>query len=699
MRLRLFSDLKVSLRILILLFLGLIMAGSIMGINYFSESREAQYDANLNKLSQFENSINKALGAEERFLRTHKKEDMKNIIKHTEAANNHLQALDEGMFDKKQLQEIKNSLKDYKNQVHNVADIVGKTDSVKNELNKYTGEIENVIEKALQLVQEYIGNKMNQSESVSKVVREIPRNFKSVPLVLNKYMNIINNELYLKNNIDTYQEEANAIKNEFKEYQKQIKLIASFMQRMNSEQKFTAKTVEVKELLPEFYNFYNRINQLWDKKLELEDQLVDTREAVLTQKENLLNSAEEELGKLTQNLNRLKIYLFIGLTIFFVLISALIVNSVINPLSRLMSYTTKIYQGDLEAEPEGYFGAEFGKLKNIVQNMIEELKNKMQEAEKKSEEASAEADRAKQAMREAEEERQKAEDAKKAGMRQAAQDLGDITEKVASSAEELSNQISESSRGTEEQRKSTSEAATSIDQMNSSILEVAKNASEAAEASDSNEAGARQGAESVDNTTGIMNKVSEEVDKLQQDMQELEKQTEGIGQIMNVISDIADQTNLLALNAAIEAARAGESGKGFAVVADEVRKLAEKTMEATKDVSSYVENIQSSTRRNVQNTQEVSKAVQEGNEQAKNSREILQQILETAQNSANQVRQIATAAEEQSSASEQINKTINEINRIASETMQAMQECDQAIQDLSNLTQSLRSLINSIQEE
>ena len=132
-------------------------------------------------------------------------------------------------------------------------------------------------------------------------------------------------------------------------------------------------------------------------------------------------------------------------------------------------------------------------------------------------------------------------------------------------------------------------------------------------------------------------------------MGELGKQAQGIGQIITVIEDIADQTNLLALNAAIEAARAGEAGRGFAVVADEVRKLAEKTMSATREVVDFVGAIQDCAQKNVVATDSAVKLVEESTGLAGQSGEALHAIVGMVQRTADQVRAIATASEEQSS--------------------------------------------------
>lgn len=177
-------------------------------------------------------------------------------------------------------------------------------------------------------------------------------------------------------------------------------------------------------------------------------------------------------------------------------------------------------------------------------------------------------------------------------------------------------------------------------------------------------------------------------------MAALGKQAEGIGRIMNVISDIADQTNLLALNAAIEAARAGDAGRGFAVVADEVRKLAEKTMAATQEVGDAIRGIQQGAARNMEHVENTTTTIHQATELAGQSGTALEEIVRLVEVATDQVRSIAAASEEQSAASEEISRSVDEINRISGETSSAMNQSAQAVGELAAQTHSLRGLID-----
>ena len=165
-----------------------------------------------------------------------------------------------------------------------------------------------------------------------------------------------------------------------------------------------------------------------------------------------------------------------------------------------------------------------------------------------------------------------------------------------------------------------------------------------------------------------------------------------------VISDIADQTNLLALNAAIEAARAGDAGRGFAVVADEVRKLAEKTMASTNDVRDAITSIQNSAQQSVDKMGEALVAVEEATTLANESGAALHQIVGHVERTADQVRIIATASEEQSAASEEITRSLTTVNEMSAQTTQAMNEAAQAIAELAQQTERLTALIVSMEK-
>ncbi|MDL2285646.1 methyl-accepting chemotaxis protein [Desulfovibrio sp. OttesenSCG-928-F07] len=274
----------------------------------------------------------------------------------------------------------------------------------------------------------------------------------------------------------------------------------------------------------------------------------------------------------------------------------------------------------------------------------------------------------------------------------------EISDRVAAASEELAAQVEQVSRGAEMQRERVEATASAMTEMNSTVLEVARNAGQAAEQSDGTRQNAESGAELVNKVVNAINTVNTIAIRLQDNMQELGQQAENIGGVMNVISDIADQTNLLALNAAIEAARAGEAGRGFAVVADSVRQLAEKTMTATQEVGSSIKAVQTSAHSNMTEVSAAVESVTEATELANSSGEALAGIVDLAAATSAVVSSIATAAEEQSATSDEITRAIDDINQIVAETAEGMVQSSAAVQDLSRMAQELYSVLGQLKK-
>ncbi|WP_428567449.1 MAG: methyl-accepting chemotaxis protein [Solidesulfovibrio sp. DCME] len=288
-------------------------------------------------------------------------------------------------------------------------------------------------------------------------------------------------------------------------------------------------------------------------------------------------------------------------------------------------------------------------------------------------------------------------EAQNALMADTAAKAANTSDRMASASQQLSAQIEQANQGAQEQNHRVQETVTAVEEMNATILEVARNAGETATGAQAARDKAREGADLVTQVVAAVDGVREAAGRLKDNMRGLGSQAQGIGAVLGVISDIADQTNLLALNAAIEAARAGEAGRGFAVVADEVRKLAEKTMHATKEVGEAITGIQRGTAETERMMDQAAAAVDQATSLAERSGGSLSEIVTLVESAGDQVRAIATAAEEQSATSEEINRSIESISRIASETADAMAQSAQAVTELAELAQNLSALVADIQ--
>ncbi len=214
----------------------------------------------------------------------------------------------------------------------------------------------------------------------------------------------------------------------------------------------------------------------------------------------------------------------------------------------------------------------------------------------------------------------------------------------------------------------STQVATAMNEMSSTINEIARNASNVAEASAAMiENAGRAGVDIKENVQNIVF-LSEDVSHWAETNKALSEATEHIHGIISVINDIADQTNLLALNAAIEAARAGEHGRGFAVVADEVRKLADKTGQATQEIASMIKDIKDKTDNSMDTMDKTLKRVHEGISKAQSVDKSLEVIVSSIRQTGDTIRQIAVAVEEQSKVSGDVLSNTEQVSNYARDT-------------------------------
>jgi methyl-accepting chemotaxis protein len=384
--------------------------------------------------------------------------------------------------------------------------------------------------------------------------------------------------------------------------------------------------------------------------LEISAKLTESCNSLMKYQEERSNiSGEEAQGTF--------ITAFVALTacgiVVFVIAVGLglwLTKSITKPLSEGVFVAQRIAEGDLTAHIETVGTDETGQLMGALKHMVTKLQGIISEVKT-------------------------------------------AAENIASASHELNASSELMSKGAGEQAGRAAQVATASEEMSQTVLDIAKNTSSIETSAIDTTKLAKNGEMVVNKSVDKVKFIAKTIDQSAQLIKSLGERSNQIGEIVNVINDIADQTNLLALNAAIEAARAGEQGRGFAVVADEVRKLAERTGNSTAEIGNMVKSIQNEVHQIVISMENITKEVKAGVDLSTEAGGVLRSIVESADKLHLMVQQIASATEEMATTSEEINKDIEMISSLSAGTSGSSGEIAKASHELSQLSINLEDVV------
>ncbi|AKH19772.1 methyl-accepting chemotaxis protein [Sedimenticola thiotaurini] len=268
--------------------------------------------------------------------------------------------------------------------------------------------------------------------------------------------------------------------------------------------------------------------------------------------------------------------------------------------------------------------------------------------------------------------------------------VNNSTQQLAEESTHLTDITTQSIEGVRRQQMESQQVATAMTEMEANSNEVASSAANASDAANHADTEAAEGGKVVSSAIASINALASEVNQAFDVIRQLEADSDGIGKVVEVITNIAEQTNLLALNAAIEAARAGEQGRGFAVVADEVRTLATRTHQATQEIQGMIEGLQQQSQNAANMMSQSQQRVEATVAEAGHVGESLNKITHSINTISQMNEHIATAAQQQSMVAGEISRNITAISDVTGQTADHSEQIAQTSKQLAGLASELR---------
>ena len=245
-----------------------------------------------------------------------------------------------------------------------------------------------------------------------------------------------------------------------------------------------------------------------------------------------------------------------------------------------------------------------------------------------------------------------------------------------------------------EQLREIRETGQSVLDMASRINDVSTQAQESSQVARQSLTAAGSGLQAVQNAIGGMNSIRDQIQETSKRIKRLGESSQEIGEITELISDITEQTNVLALNAAIQAASAGEAGRGFSVVAEEVQRLAERSADATRQISALVKAIQTDTQDAVAAMERSTQGVVEGAKLSDSAGTALSEIDRVSRRLADLIEQISNSAISEAASANVLAGNIQHIFAVTEQTGEGTRSTAQQVRELSKMAEELRQSVS-----